>query len=266
MRVLRKQRVTGLFLLLVMGLAWAASASAANITVYVENLAPPNGTLITPVGVFFHDGSFDIGNIGQAASPALERLVEDGNLDPLFATFDSAGRGTARGAVFGTGGPLQPGEKGESVFNVDIGHDGYVSFASMVIPSNDAFIFNDNPTAYSIRNADGKFQPLEILVLGNRVYDAGTEVNDEIPANTAALAQAAPNTGVTENGVIAMHEGFAPGGNILDAIPNGDFTQAGYQVARISVVPVPAALPLFVTGLGALVALSRRRRVTATPA
>ena len=75
------------------------------------------------------------------------------------------------------------------------------------------------------------------------MWDAGTEVNDEVPENTAALAQAAPNTGVEEGGVVRLHEGFmgsnAVGGsigNILQARAGADFTRPGAQVLRIEIV------------------------------
>jgi len=68
----------------------------------------------------------------------------------------------------------------------------------MVIPSNDAFWANDNPTAYPIFDGEGNLIPRSFRIYGSAVYDAGTEVNDEIGANTAFLAQAAPNTGTTE--------------------------------------------------------------------
>jgi len=52
-------------------------------------------------------------------------------------------------------------------------------------------------------------------VSGAEVLDGGTEVNDELPVNTAFFGQMAPNTGVAENGVVLEHPGFsAAEGNI----------------------------------------------------
>ena len=39
------------------------------------------------------------------------------------------------------------------------------------------------------------------------------------------------DTGTAEGGVVALHGGFIPGGPILTAFPNADFTANGYQVA-----------------------------------
>ena len=96
-----------------------------------------------------------------------------------------------------------------------------------------------------------------IQVMGTSVRDYGTEVNDEIPANTAFLAQAAPNTSTTENRVVTIQPGFiAPGlGAILDAtsIPpsvpvtftSTDFSESVYRLGEISksVVDGLAATP-----------------------
>ena len=116
----------------------------------------------------------------------------------------------------------------------------------MVIPSNDAFIANDDPQEIPLFDEHGqlieRIGDNAHIVGGDEVWDAGTEVNDEIPGNTAALAQAAPNTGVTENGVVTRHPGFLGSlglggvlGNILAAHPGGDFTVPGTQILRIEI-------------------------------
>lgn len=259
-RGLRGSVVAGLALTaLVSGVAQAAPI---NFKVTVENLAPNGGTLITPLWFGVHDGGFDLYDSGVAASAELERLAEDGNPGPLSGAFASTAGGFIDGVVFGPGvGPgsppiFGPGGSASATFSYDFGAStsAYFSYASMVIPSNDAFIANGNPLALPLFDAGGGFQGIDIIVLGSQVLDAGTEVNDEIPTNVAALAQAAPDTGVTEGGVVGLHPGFLTGGNILAAIPNGDFTQAGYQVARIRVeqVPLPGTWWLFGAGLAAI--------------
>jgi hypothetical protein len=139
----------------------------------------------------------------------------------------------------------------------------YMSYASMVIPSNDAFIANDAPNAVPVFDAAGKFIGGRFIVFGSMVRDAGTEVNDEVPMNTAFLGQMSPNTGVTEGGVVMVHPGFMPGGNILSTpmFANSDFRAAGYRVAEVTVevVPEPGTLSLLAAPL-VLLAIRRYHR------
>lgn len=243
------------------GLSLSAAAHALDVTVTFENLAPANGTWVTPLWIGFHDGTFDTFDLGSPASAELERLAEDGNTGPISAAFTGPVDGTIASAA---PPPLSPGETASMTFTIDTANPDqrYFSFLSMVIPSNDAFIGNSDPMAIPIADGEGNFIGADLIILGSQVYDAGAEVNDEIPANTALLGQMAPDTGVNEAGVVAMHPGFlAPGnGGILDEadFAAADFTASAYQVARITVTPEPTTLALL--GLGAMAALRRRRR------
>ena len=234
----------------------AANSWAGQITVKVENLAPGNGTIHSPVWVGFHDGSFDTFDAGVAAPGYIEMVAEDGNTSGIQSSFTGLADGVIVESI--NSGPFHPGDMGMLTFDFDTSSDVYLSFLSMVVPSNDAFIGNDDPMAFQIVD-NGVFTPLVIDVPGAWVWDAGSEVNDEIPANTGGLAQTSPNTGTTEGGVVRFHDGYIDGGNILAAVPGGDFTASGYNVARITVTPEPTSLVLL--GLGGLSAIRSRRRV-----
>ena len=123
---------------------------------------------------------------------------------------------------------------------VEYGQEYYFSYASMVLPSNDAFIANGNPTANMVFDSFGKLTKVLIEDFGSDVLDAGTEVNDEFPANTAFFGQMTPDTGDDENGVVTLHPGFkaAGMGGILDdeRFRNADFTEEGYQMLEIVVM------------------------------
>ncbi len=231
------------------GLVLTTSLAFAVSTTLEVKISNVGGTLLTPLWVGFHNGTFDIYDGGTAASVALERLAEDGNTGPLAADFLGSGAGTIEETL--PGGPVGPGGMASQLFTLESSSstNQYFSYAAMVIPSNDAFIANGDPQGIQVFDDSGSFLGADFFILGSSVLDAGTEVNDEIPANTAALEQMAPNTGVTEGGVIAAHSGFMAGGNILAAFPDGDFTQDNYQVARITIFQATAPIPEPSTGL-----------------
>jgi sugar lactone lactonase YvrE len=221
----------------------ATTDDALTVTVSVENLSPDNGTFLTPLWFGFHNGSFDTYDRGRPVSPGLESLAEDGATDLISQEFDLAGFGTVQGTILGpdgTPGPIDPGETATFTVQLDPTdpNSRFFNYASMIIPSNDFFIANGNEQAHPILDEDGNFIGADFIVFGTNVLDAGSEVNDEIPANTAFFGQMAPNTGVTENGVVQLAEGFIPDGPILssDDFSNADFTAADFQVARIRVL------------------------------
>ena len=223
----------------------AVPALALDVTVTIENLAPENGNFLTPVWVGFHDGTFDVYDLGAPASPGLERIAEDGNTAPLSGEFLASGAGLVDGVVFGPGGPIAPGETAVLTLSLDgdLAINRFFSYTSMIIPSNDAFIANASPDAHAVFDELGNFLGGSFVLMGDRARDAGTEVNDEIPANTAFLGQAAPDTGVVEGGTVQVHPGFlaAGSGGILDdaRFANADFTAPGYRIARITLSAAP---------------------------
>lgn len=223
------------------------------VTVSIENLSPENGAFLTPLWFGFHDGRFDTYDRGRPVSPGLESLAEDGATELISQEFDLAEFGTVQGTIIGpdgTPGPIDPGETASFTVTLD-GSDPtsrFFNYASMVIPSNDFFIANGTELAHPIFDELGNFIGADFIVLGSNVLDAGSEVNDEIPENTAFFGQQAPNTGTPENGVVRLADGFIPGGNILSdpRFANADFTAPGFQVARIRVFaenPVFPTLP-----------------------
>jgi hypothetical protein len=229
------------------------------VQVTIENLAPVNGVYLTPLWVGFHDGSFDIYDVGAPAAEFLERLAEDGSTAEISAAFT----GSVQGIL---SGPLGPGDSTSMVFDIDpeLTSSRYFSYGSMVIPSNDAFIANGDPMEFRLFDDEGTFLGANFFVTGAQVLDAGTEINDEIPLHTAFFGQVTPDTGVDENGVVGFHPGFLPvelGGILADPMfANGDFTLAGYPIAqiRVSAVPLPGALIMLVSAFGGLGLLRRR--------
>ncbi|MEM8831313.1 MAG: DUF4347 domain-containing protein [Cyanobacteria bacterium P01_G01_bin.19] len=230
-----------------------SDSDSIEVVVTVESLAPDAGNFVTPVWVGFHNGEFDLYNRGEAVTPGLESLAEDGSVDLLSQEFADSGFGSLDGAVLGTEGlegPIDPGEVASATFTIDLNDPAsqFFSYASMIIPSNDAFVANGDPSIHNLFDAEGNFIGADFIVSGSEVLDAGTEVNDELAENTAFFSQAEPNTGEDENGVVEIHPGFIEGGRILSedgstegapaAFTNADFTADGYEVFRITVEEV----------------------------
>ena len=133
----------------------------------------------------------------------------------------------------------------------------------MVIPSNDAFIGNDNAMAYELFDANGNFNgPLTIQVFGNEVWDAGTEVNNTMGAAFSAVGGDPTDQG----GVVALltaggldnfeGTGIPPGNNITDLLGSTEL------LATIQVTQVPEPNSVTMVGMGTLLLgfLRRRRR------
>jgi hypothetical protein len=237
-------------------------AETQEIIVTVENLAPSGGFYFTPVWVGFHNGSFDLFDPGGLASEELERLAEDGDASVLQAGFEAAVGGAAGGlntlitAPEGfAGAPVfDPGDASGIQLTVDSKVNSYMSYISMIIPSNDAFIGNHNPKGIELFDAAGQFKGKQIItILGSMVWDAGTELNNEMDA--AFINQTAPNTGITTTCPILPHTGYlgsyanqgsdpiilggtGPADIMFDHIA-ADFLLPYAVVARITIEPAP---------------------------
>lgn len=238
-----------------------AAAKPTRVIVTIENLAPTAGTFQTPFWVGFHEGRFDTydrntpaSDNPQPGSVAMERLCEDGNNDPIAQDFAALSKGIDA-TIPGPNGPIAPGEVATLSFVLDAANPDhrFFSYASMILPSNDFCISNANPQAHPVFDAQGKFIAKDFFVAGSEALDAGTEVNDEIPANTAFFGQATPNTGLDQNGVIGTigpdspnQTGFMPrgSGGILNdpQFRMGDFRAAGYPFVKISFAAAEAVI------------------------
>jgi hypothetical protein len=227
------------------------------LQVTVTNRAPNRGTHQMPVWIAFHDGAFDMFNVGAVpASDALEPLAEDGETEEVLEEFEDSGAGKAQDALVGelgpSVGPLAPGESVKETFVLDSTdpNNRFFSYASMVVPSNDAFVANDDPMELEVFSTAGVFVINDFIVSGSEVLDAGTERNDEIPANTLGFGQNNNGTGVDQNDPVALHPGFLPPGSdgILDDadFAEADFTAPGYETLMFD---FEVLAPLAATGV-----------------
>ena len=218
------------------------------LRITVTNTAPTGGVFLTPTYFGFHDGAFDLFNVGEAASPGLESLAEDGAAATLAQERLAVSPDSQGIVVTGAGGPIATQEVTTATIDVDGTVNRFASYGAMVLPSNDAFIGTDE--AVTLFNEDGSFAGASRSVFtGADVYDAGTEVNTEEDA--AFLNQTGPNTGVDENGTVQLHPGFNGSEGNPDGTQNilggtnaagafidpvaADFTLPGAQVAVVHI-------------------------------
>jgi hypothetical protein len=160
--------------------------------------------------------------------------------------------------------PLFPGATQSVVLSLDPTANRYFSYLAMVVPSNDAFIGNDNPTVVELFDAGGGFVGADFTLTGNRIWDAGTEVN----GLTGALFV------VGQDGSLSPAEGGVVHAADLGEIFGhyvGQNTPAGYVFSggpaatdgiisfSFAVVPEPGTGVLAAMGVAPLALLRRRR-------
>ncbi|MEM8781236.1 MAG: spondin domain-containing protein [Planctomycetota bacterium] len=232
---------------------------------------------ITPLWFGFHNGAFDSFDVGSAADAvlgtnAVELIAELGDVSQITADFTAAPGipGNIQGVVATTTGapPIEPGEIGTGfVTPINPSAYQYFSFLSMIVPTNDTFIGNDDPFAYRVFDDDDNLidefgnvtTSRTITLTAGDVLDAATEINNGLGA---AFTQGQDGTlGTDENGVVTIGSDLSAflgatdvTGRVINDLITGDEVLA---TITISIVPEPATASLL--GLGAL-ALVRRKR------
>lgn len=250
----------GLLAATLVAVAPGAQAATRQVTLTVENLAGPQGTVVAPLNFGFGQGLYDAFDIGQVAGAAIQRVAELGS----GALWQPAFQAAEPGAVVGTvgGSPLMPGLSASTTVAVDTLANPYFTFAAMVVPSNDFFLGNDDPTAYRVFDASGQLAISSIVVRARDLWDAGSEVFD--PAASAFVGNALLRA--DQHSVVAHN--FAE-----FAAYNGLTTAAGYAFASglsadtavyriglsVSAVPEPGAALLMLAGLATVAGLAQRR-------
>lgn len=246
---------------------------------------------LTPVWFGFHNGLFDAFDVGDdltsasdladdqtspsnGATNAVELIAELGDVSQITADFSAAPGvpGDIQGVAAAAGNgvpPIEPGETGVGfVTPINPSAYQYFSFLSMLVPTNDTFIGNDDPFAYQVFNDDDELidalgnptSSRTITILGSDILDAGTEVNSGVGA---AFTQGQVGTdGAVEGGVVTLGSdlsAFLGATDVTGRLITDDIL-AGEVLATItiSIVPEPASAALFAIGLIG-VAAGRRR-------
>jgi hypothetical protein len=233
----------------------AAQAETLKLRVTVQNLAPANSVAYAPLRVGFHSGSYDAFDEGEAATAPIISVAEGGSGADWFPAFAAADPTATLGTVVpNPPGPLLPGGKARALFTIDTAANPFFTFASMVVPSNDYFIGNDDPQQYRLFDAAGALLIDRIDLRASDIWDAGSEADD--PANAAFVVGGNNDLRTPQNGVVAFDfEGLS----IFDGLQ----TAAGYifqsqltdatGIYRINFalasVPEPSGLAMLAFGL-----------------
>ncbi len=269
----------------------AAATSFYRVTFesLLTGISNDDGNYFSAVTFGFQDDSFDIFNIGEAASLGIQEQAERGAGGTLEAEALAAGASQTVILASGNSGELPgveadffPGESASFLIELDPTDpsEQFLNFAAMFLPSNDAFIGSDSP----IQLFDAAGNLLVSTIDINTVYDAGTEVNDQV-APRAAVARRDPtaadpgapeafpfnnvnsnpgNTnggGFAEGGTVQVHPGYTNNGvftldGSTDTLTFTSPTDLTGPIARITIEEVTVPEPGTVTGLLALGGLS----------
>ena len=173
------------------------------------------------VNPLFTSGSPDLGE-------GLEAIAEDGTPGAL-ATVLSGKQGVSSSDLFNTPvgaggpGPAVPGGSYEFSFTAEEGD--YFSFMTMFVQSNDLFYTFSEGGIALFNNGVAVSGDITAQVL---LYDGGTEVNEFPGAGlNQVIRQAAPDTGVEENGVVT---------NINNITDGFDYPDIG-DIIRVTITP-----------------------------
>jgi hypothetical protein len=247
----------------------ASSSDGGEIQITVTNDQTAGGFALAPVWFGVQNGSFNVFSQGNSASSQIATLAQFGNTAPLASLFAGNGPET----TLTSGGSLAqflPGQANSTILNVaNPSVDQYLSFAGMVVPSNDLFMGNATPL--QIFNSSGSFAgPMTIQIYGSDVWDSDTEGQSITTALTFIQGQTPGSGTQITNGSITPFLTEAGAASFLQSI-TGLTTVAGYDIThefgandliatiQISSVPEPSSVVLL--GMGATAALIAARKV-----
>ncbi|TOE84224.1 hypothetical protein CGJ34_09190 [Vibrio parahaemolyticus] len=173
-------------------------AKSYRYTVNVENLTANQP--MSPLAVLTHNSNFQLFEIGQSASVELEHLAEGGSNAELIALMNSDDN--VYQGVSGNG-LLLPGSSDEVTITVNPHRYGYLSLASMLVNTNDAFVGETGLSLKSLAVGDS-------YEMNMNVWDSGTELNDELAATIPGPAGGGEGFNSTRNDMndaVALHAG-----------------------------------------------------------
>ena len=192
--------------------------------VSVTNLTA--GQPMAPAIVVLHSSDYKMYTLGENASVALEQLAEGGDNSALLTEAQAT---TNVDEAVSVGALLKPGKS----LSVTVeGDDDYLTFAGMLVNTNDGFVALES---YHISHLEKG----EVETLSLSTYDAGSEANSETAATVPAQGGEGFNTARDDaNSVIRLHSGVVTAddglsSSALSAIHRFDNPTAQLTITRI---------------------------------
>ncbi|GMM90547.1 spondin domain-containing protein [Vibrio fortis] len=166
-----------------------------NVT--VTNLTPSQP--MSPLAVLSHNGNFELFAIGSSASTELEYLAEGGSNSQLIDLMNSDSN--VYQGVSGNG-LILPGEGDTVTLTLNYKQAKYLSLASMLVNTNDAFIGESGINIKTLSVG-------ETFTMNMDVWDSGTEVNSETAATIPGPAGGGEgfNAARDDTDAVSFHSG-----------------------------------------------------------
>lgn len=181
-----------------------ASEGRGAYEVTVTNVT--QGEIFTPIMVASHPRGIRLFELGHPAGTELAMLAEGGDTGPLSALLMNQGAHDVATAD----DVLPPG--GSVTLTVDTrGKSRYLSVASMLVPSNDAFF-----AVNGVRGPRGN----DTSILFSPAYDAGSETNDELCVSIPGppfICQGEGFNTTDGEGYVHIHPGIQGVGDLIAA-------------------------------------------------
>ena len=227
-------------MLTVVSIAGIPESDAAKTKMYevtITNLTP--GQPLTPPLLVTHSMEAGFFSVGEMASNGIQQLAENGNAEPLVESLqDKSGILSivqGESPLVPANNPGKTGFSHSETFEVlSSGNMKYLSFASMLICTNDGFAGIDTVKL-----------PKNQMTIYAEAYDARTEMNTEdfvdmvppcqglIGVTSDDAGTGTSNPAIAEDGIIIPHPGIVGEEDLLESVH-----EWGNPVVKIDIVRV----------------------------
>lgn len=131
-----------------------------------------NSQPLSPLVALSHNENYQLFKVGMPASIELEHLAEGGNNNPLVVSKES---NKNIYNTFSSTEVIPPGGTGTIILSSISNEENYLSIASMLVNTNDAFIGETGIYISYLKVG-------ESITINAPVWDTGTEANSELAA------------------------------------------------------------------------------------